>query len=64
MATDQDNRQLSTDAANAILTAITEQADHWTNPDHLKHLAEAYATVVGAMPRATPQGRGRAVVAG
>lgn len=57
MATDAENRTLSTEVANVLLQSITLSAENYGHPDGLKALAEAYATVREAMPKASGSGR-------
>lgn len=51
-----DLRQLSEEAAEALLTQIKKDAPQYSGST-LENLANAYATVVGAMPRATASPR-------
>ena len=57
MATADENRTLSTETADALLTAVRTQADRWTAPNDLLALAQAYATIVENMPKPKSQGR-------
>lgn len=58
MASAEENKTLANETAEELLTAIKAQAKQWTRPDQLKELAEAYATVKEAMPRAAGRARG------
>ena len=46
-----DLKQLSEEAAEAILKQIAETAPRHSGGESLAHLANAYAAVVAAMPR-------------
>lgn len=45
------DRQKKIAAAEALLDAIAKQAQQYTHPEQLDHLAHAYAQVVGSAPR-------------
>lgn len=57
--TAETNRDLAAEAAEALLTAIAKEAPTAQNRSSsgLESLANAYAAVVGAMPRPRSQGR-------
>lgn len=57
--TAEGNKELSLEAANRLLGRIGQAASGTAlSADDLKHLADAYATVVDAMPKPKSQGRG------
>ena len=53
MADTTGNKDLSLTTGEVLLTQIKEAADGVTTAAPLKDLADAYATVVGAMPKHT-----------
>lgn len=52
-----DLKQLSEEAAEAILQRLIESAPRLNSGEALANLATAYATVVGAMPRTSASPR-------
>ncbi|WP_193045280.1 hypothetical protein [Mycolicibacterium baixiangningiae] len=52
-----DLQNLSEEVAEAILAQIRDTAPRHSGGEALAHLANAYATVVGAMPRPKSGGR-------
>ena len=60
MADGSSNKELSHETAEALLTAIKNAAPNANErgTDSLEHLANAYAAVAGATPRAPGKARG------
>jgi len=55
MSAEDENVALAADTAQALLEAIKRASSSPGNAEGVKHLAEAYAFVIGAMP--TPRRR-------